>query len=584
MHSGVCIEENDPNAGPRDRMDPKATPPAAPADKWLEWPPMAGLLEIYSLGGCGGFGMNATLFVADGRGLLVDFGIGFPRTPLPGVSLTVPDASSIARRVPDLAAVVISHAHDDHAAGLPYLPPAWERAPVYGPGFALASAADRLDDTGTPRPRMVPVPLGGSVPLGPFEVTFIPVTHSVPDAAMLAIRTPQGLVVHTADFKLDPAPLRPPLTDTDRLRRLGDAGVRVLLVDSTGARRPGRTGSESGVAPHLDATIGAAEGQVVVSTFASHLHRIQAAVAAAHRHGRKAALLGQRMTRTVRHGTDLGLLDAPSGVIVPPEELNDEPPRRRMWLAGGCQGEPQSSLARLSSESDTRAEVGRGDTIVFSSSTVPGNEMPVARMIDRFLRLGASVITTEHVPGLHVSGHGSRDEIAEVIALLRPEIVVPVHGDRAHLEANAALAEAADPAPRQVVLVEKGDRLEIGGYGATVAERLEIYTNYLDDAGTVLSPAVLRERQQISASGIAVVQARRSPGGRVLGDAVRVEALGIPAWDSIAPQAERAARELLAGAPAWTPVADLEAELARRVGNLLRRGSRYRPRVIVMLD
>lgn len=545
---------------------------------------MGTTLEVYSLGGCGGFGMNAALVVCERRGLLLDFGIGFPRTPLPGVSLTVADATPVAERVPDLAGIVLTHGHDDHAAGLPYLPRAWSGAPVYGPGLALAAAADRLDDARVPRPRMLPVPLGNAATIGPFKVTFVPVTHSIPDAAMLVVETPAGTVVHSGDFKLDLDPVRPPHTDLDQLAAFGRRGVRLLLLDSTGSLRPGRTGSESSVVAPLEAAVAAATGQVVVSTFASHLHRIQTALGAAQKSGRKAALLGQRMTRTVRHGLDLNLFDAPPGVLVSPEALADERPERRMWLAGGCQGEPQSSLARLSTESDSRAEVGRGDTVILSASTVPGNEMPVARMIDRFLRFGAVVRHAGQEPEMHVSGHGSRDEIVQLLRVLQPDIVVPVHGDRAHLEAAAALAENAEPPPRQVLLVEKGDRLEIGTFGATVAERLTVYTNYLDDAGLVVPPGVLRERQQLASTGVALVLVRRGDDGAVAEDALRLEALGIPGWDAIAPEARRAVGDALRTSPSYTPVAELELELARRVGNLLRRGGRYRPRVVVFLD
>lgn len=545
---------------------------------------MAGLLEIYSLGGCGGFGMNAALYVAEGRGLLVDFGIGFPRMALPGAALTVPDAAPLAERIPDLAGVVLTHAHDDHCAGLPYLPERWSRAPVYGPGLALATAADRLDDAERPRPRMHGCEPGETVPLGPFRVTFVAMTHSVPDTALLAIDTPAGLVVHSGDFKFDAAPWKGPPVDRTALAALRARGVRLMLVDSTGARREGRTESESVVAPRLHDAVRDATGQVFVSTFASHLHRIEGALAAARATGRKAALLGQRMQRTVRHGIDLGLFDAPAGLLVAPEDLAGEPPGRRLWLAGGCQGEPQSSLSRLSSGTDVRAEVERGDTVVVSASTVPGNEMPVGRMIDRFLRLGAAVRTPADDPRLHVSGHGSRGEIAELLALCAPQVVVPMHGDRAHLEAAAALAEAVDPAPQQVLIMEKGDRIELTSAGARMAERLEIHTTYLDDAGLPLAPGVLRERQQIASTGMAVVRVNRPAHGALGLEQVRIEGLGIPGWETIAPQAAQAALDALRRAPAWTPIADLEADLARRVGNLLRRGNRYRPRVLVFLD
>ena len=545
---------------------------------------MGAKLDLYTLGGCGGFGMNATILAVGGDAILVDFGAGFPREPLPGAALVVPDGAALVERFPRLAAIALTHAHDDHCAALSYLPPAWRSAPVYGPAFALASAADRLDDNHVPRPRMIPVAAGERVELGPFGVTFVPATHSVPDSALLAIETPVGLVVHSGDFKLDPAPRKGPPAPREQLAELGRRGVRLLLVDSTGALRPGRTAAESSVAPALARAIEGAEGQVFVSTFASHVHRIEAAIEGAAAAGRKVALLGQRMTRSTRHALDLGQFDAPAGTLVSPEELQDERPEGRVWLAGGCQGEKNSTFSRLSMETDQRAEVMRGDTVVLSSSIVPGNEMPVSRMIDRFLRLGAAVLGAGEHPELHASGHGSRDELAELVALTQPEVVVPVHGDRAHLEAMAALAEAADPAPRQVLIIEKGDHLELGGFGAAVVERLEVHTLYLDDAGLVLSPQVMRERQAIAAAGVALVHVRRTPGGRVPDDAVRIEGFGVPGWETIGPEAADAALRAVRLAPPWTPVGELEADIARRVGNLLRRGGRVRPRVVVVLD
>lgn len=541
-------------------------------------------VELFSLGGCGGFGMNAALLVMNSQALLLDFGIGFPRVPLPGAALTVPDAGPLSRRFPDLAGVVLTHAHDDHCGGLAYLPDLWSRAPVYGPGLALAFASDRMDDLGIPRPRFCPVTLGETVSIGPFNVTFIPTTHSVPDTAILAIETPQGFVVHSSDFKFDPTPVSGPLTDEAALAQLGRKGVRMLLVDSTGARREGRTGSESSVREALSRAINGARRQVFVSSFASHIHRIQTALSIAQASGRQAALLGKRMTRAIRHGLDLGLFDAPAGVLVPPDRLASVPPERRLWLAGGCQGEPQSALGRLSSENDTRAEVQRGDRVILSSSTIPGNEMPVSRLVDRLLRLGAEVLAIQDDPGLHVSGHGSRGDILHLLDLLRPEIVVPIHGDRLHMEACAELAGGAPQPPRQVLLIEKGDHLELHTEGAAVTERLELFTLYLDESGIALTPDVLGERQQLAQSGVAVLRIRLQPGAPKKVESIDLDCLGIPHWQPLAQEAIRTAQDALQSSAPWMSVVDIKDELARRVGNVLKRENRFRPPVLVFLE
>ncbi len=545
---------------------------------------MASALEVHSIGGCGGFGMNATLFAAGGRALLVDFGVGFPRAPLPGVSLTVPDADPLARRFPELAAIVLTHAHDDHCAGLPHLPAPWRESPVYGPPLALAAATDRLQDAGRNLPPRFPVALGQVVDIPPFSVTFLAATHSVPDNAMLAIDTPAGLVVHTADFKLDPRPVAGPLTDLDGLAKLGRRGVRLLLMDSTGARRDGRTGAESSVTPHLQAAVAEAAGQVVVSTFATHLHRIQTTLGCARAASRRAALLGPRMTRMVNHGLDLGLMDAPAGVLAAADALADEPPARRVWLAGGCQGEVDSALSRLSRGAEPKARIGEGDVVIVSASVVPGNEALVSQLLDRFLRLGAEVHHAGDEPGLHVSGHASRDELVQLIQLLAPEALVPIHGDLLHLTAAAALARGLPHPPRQTVILLQGDGLVLDAGGARRLERTPVETLRVDETGLLVPPEVVRERRRLAAAGFVLLRLPRRARSGDAREAVRLEHGGVAGWDDVAGAVLRLAREHLDAAPPDAPLDALEAEVARRIAAFLRRGRRHRPSVQVVID
>lgn len=544
-------------------------------------------LRIVTLGGCGGFGLNATLFVYGDDAVLVDFGIGFPRGAPTGISQLVPDAGPLLDRIPRLRGVILTHGHDDHAAALPYLPDPWRQAPVYGPPFALMNAAERFREAPVKPPEFRPIHSGDSLHLGKLGATFIEVTHSVPQSLLLALNTPQGMVVHTGDFKFDPRPVRGPVTDFSALERLGRGGIRLLLMDSTGARRPGRTGSESSVAVPLETTIRNATGQIVVSTFASHLHRLQTLCSIAQRTERKIALLGLRMNRTIRHGLDLGLFDAPAGVIVSAEDLLREKPEHRLWLAGGCQGERESALNRLSIGADSRAVIERGDTVIVSASIIPGCEVQVGQMLDRFLRLGVRVVHAADEPPLHVSGHASRDELLEMLAFLRPERFIPIHGDLMHLEANLSLARSSQHAPRATHLIEMGDILHVTGSGAEVVERLDLNPRLLDEGGGVLSSEVVRDRYRLGNFGAAFAHVKLSGTRKSPRATVRMSLIGLPPWEGppgFIEELERTACETAAEWPPWAGTADLEQELSTRFGNLLRRGQRRRPRVVVFLE
>ena len=303
---------------------------------------------------------------------------------------------------------------------------------------------------------------GVRLDLGRFAATLIHVTHSVPETRVVALDTPAGLVVHLSDFKLDPTPVQGPPSDLSALAALGQRGVKLVLFDSTGALREGRTASERSVVGPLESLIRESDGQVVVSTFASHLHRIQSLCGIATRAGRQPVPMGLRMTRTLRHGIDRGLFDAPAGLLRDRDELPRIPERRRLVIAGGCQGERDSSLNRISLDNEPRLTLGHRDLVVISASIIPGCEVNVGRMADRFLRRGVSVVHAAELRDLHVSGHAGREEIGEVLALLRPEVAVPIHGDRTHLEAAARLAEQLAEPPRQVEVIERGDGLRLG--------------------------------------------------------------------------------------------------------------------------
>ena len=544
---------------------------------------MNGTLEILSVGGSGGFGQNATLLIWRREGLLIDFGIGFPRGFPVGAARVVPDAEPLLSRCETLAGIVLTHAHDDHAAGLAWLPEAWRRAPVYGSGWTLAAARDRYEQiTGR---RLAGEAIDGEqrVECGPFAFHLLPVTHSAPESRAVLVRTPVGTVVHSGDFKLDPRPWKGLPTDFEVFRRLTGGKVRLLMVDSTGARRRGRSRSESDVRPALEEQILAAPAQVVVSTFASHLHRREAVLEVARIAGRRVAPLGQRMNEVLRRAVDEGRCVPPRGLLTGVVELAAQPPEQRLYLAGGCQGEPGSSLYRLSQGTFPGVAVGADDLLLLSSSTIPGSEVQISALEDRFLRLGCRVVGSQDDPRLHASGHGNREEIAEFISRIRPEILMPVHGDRVHLERCAEVGRSLGCGVRQVEILERGESLLLDAERAWRGPSVELAPRVLDDAGLHLARDLIRDRRRLGKAGVVVV--RVSWDGNSKEASIRSEALGIPDWEGDAGRAERVeamVRTLLEGAR--HPDEGLEQLVARRVSRLLRSSRRVRPQVVVILD
>jgi ribonuclease J len=542
---------------------------------------MASSVEIVSLGGCGGFGMNATLFASGDEAVLVDFGIGFPRDVLPGAARLVPDPSPLADRWPRLNGIVLTHAHDDHAGAVGYLPDGWAEAPIYGRRLTLAVAEERWREVRRGRPDLREMQPGAPIDLDPFTVTPIHVTHSVPESCALRIDGPQGTIVHSGDFKLDRAPWQGPTTDLDALRRAAGDGVRLLMIDSTGAVVEGPSRSEVSAAEALEDLVSQASGQVVVATFSTQLDRIDALCRIAQRCGRRVALIGRRLQAMARHGIDLGYLRPAPGLLVGPAGLESAPPAGRLVLASGCQGEPESALGRLSLGMHRDLEVGEGDVVALAARTIPGNEVPVSRLVDRFLRLGAEVLTTSERPGIHASGHGTREDLAELIDVTRPEAVVPIHGDRRHLVRCAGLAADRPHPPREIEIVERGEWLHLETDGLRRGAMIDLFPRVLDDAGRSVDFESMRQRRRAAAAGAAVVLVRRAPGRGA--PRVALEGIGL-AVDPQAVQPEIVAevRKLLDGPG---DDAELEEAIARKVGRRLAGGrSAPRPLVRVVLE
>lgn len=539
---------------------------------------MPSTVDIVSLGGCGGFGMNATLFVAGDDALLVDFGLGFPRDVLPGAARVVPDPAPLVERWPRLSGIVLTHAHDDHVGGIGYLPEPWSEAPIHGRPLTLAVAEERWRGARRGRPDMQTLAPGRTLSLGAFGVTPIHVTHSVPESAALRIDTPAGTILHSGDVKLDPTPRFGPVTDLEAIERAGREGVRLMLLDSTGAVVEGSARPERRAAETLEAVVGGAEGQVVVATFSTHLERIDALCEIGQRTGRRVALVGRRLQAMARHGIDRGYLRPAPGVLVGPAGLEEAPPRGRLVVASGCQGEPESALGRLSTGSHPHLEVGPEDLIVLAARTIPGNEVAVSRLVDRFLRRGARVLTPDEEPELHASGHGPREDLARLIDLARPEVLVPIHGDRRHLVRAAELARQRQHPPRAIEIVERGEWLRLGRQGLTRGEITDLPPKLIDDAGRTIPFDTMRDRRRAAMAGAALVHVVRRARGR---SEVRLEGAGLSVDPgAIEPEIAAEVRKLLPKDGARIDRGELRETIARRVARRLA-GGRSAPRPLV---
>jgi ribonuclease J len=476
-------------------------------------------LVFAPLGGLGEIGMNCALYgygPANARQwLMVDLGVAFAGDDLPGVDLIMPDLSFIEKAKKNLVGIVITHAHEDHIGALAELWPELG-APVYMTRFAAGLAeARRLGEPGAPKIPLKVVAQGEKVAIGPFGVEFIGVAHSIPESTALAIRTPLGLVVHTADWKVDPSPIIGAPTDEARLKALGDEGVLALVCDSTNVLREGESPSERDVAKTLTWLIGEAKGRVVVTTFASNVARLRSAAEAGFAVGRQVCILGRAIERVVAVARDCGMLDG-----VPPllgMDAFDRLPRDKILaLATGSQGEPRAALARMAADEHPTAELSAGDTVIFSSRTIPGNEKAVGKIINAFVTAGVEVIT-DRTALVHVSGHPRRAEMAKMYAWVRPKIAVPAHGEPLHLTEHAAFAKAQGVP--QVLRAFDGDLIRLAPGDVSTMGRVASGRRLKD--GAILLPAdqeSVGQRRRLAFAGVVSVALALTPKGEMAGD------------------------------------------------------------------
>src|SRR3954464_15633094 len=417
-------------------------------------PPLPdGGLRVIALGGLGEIGRNMTVFEHAGKLLIVDIGVLFPEEHQPGVDVILPDFTAIRDRLDDVVAIVLTHGHEDHIGGVPYLLRERADIPLVGSKLTLAFIEAKLKEHKI-RPKTVEVAEGDLVEFGPFDLEFLAVNHSIPDALAVAIRTAAGLVLHTGDFKMDQLPLDGRLTDLRAFARLGDEGVDLLLADSTNAEVPGFTTPERDISPVLDRVFAQARKRIIVASFASHVHRVQQVLNTAQKHGRKVAFVGRSMVRNMGVARDLGYLSVPGGLMVDAKALDDLPEDRVVLVCTGSQGEPMSALSRIANR-DHAIRVGEGDTVILASSLIPGNENSVFRVVNGLSRWGATVVHKSNAL-VHVSGHASAGELLYVYNIVRPSNFMPVHGEWRHLRANADLAVATGVAHDRTVLAEDG--------------------------------------------------------------------------------------------------------------------------------
>lgn len=461
-------------------------------------------LDIIPLGGLGEIGLNMLLFRCRGQILGVDCGLMFPEEEHLGVDVIIPDFSYLLEHREEVCGIVLTHGHEDHIGALPYLLARLE-LPIYGTPLTLGLVREKLREFDLEsKADLLPFREGEVLSLGDFTIEPIAVSHSIADGIGLAIDTPAGLFVHSGDFKLDPSPVDGRETDLERFRALGDRGVTALLSDSTNSEQEGTTSSETSLRDTFLTAIGSAEGRVIVATFASHIHRVQQVVDAAAGAGRKVHLNGRSMVAVAGVASRLGYLNLPASVMADARELRALPPERTVLLTTGTQGEPLAALSRIAVNDHRQIRVQPGDRVIISARVIPGHEKAIARTINHLFQRGAEVLYNR-VAAVHVSGHGAREELAELIRAVRPRTFIPIHGEYRHLAHHARIAEEVHPEGK-VLLAQDGDLLRFGEGRGKICGTVSTGRVLVDGTGYGnIDDAVLKDRRRLARDGILLV-------------------------------------------------------------------------------
>lgn len=541
-----------------------------------------GVVRILPVGGLGEIGRNMAVFELDSSVLVLDCGVLFPEESQPGVDLILPDFSPVADRLQAIAAIVLTHGHEDHIGAVPYLLRLRPDIPVYGSKLTLAFLQAKLTEHRI-KATLREVTDGEHVSVGPFGLEFLAVNHSIPDAMAVAIRTSAGTILHTGDFKVDQLPLDGRVTDLNGFARLGDEGVDILMVDSTNAEVPGFIPSERDIIPVLDTVFAKAQGRVIVASFASHVHRIQQIINMAVAHRRKVAFVGRSMVRNMHIARDLGYLSIPAGTLVSADDLKDLPDNKAVLICTGSQGEPMAVLSRIANR-DHAISVGPSDTVVLASSLIPGNETAVNRVINGLTRLGAAVVHKGNAL-VHVSGHASAGELRFVYNIVKPRYVLPVHGEWRHLVANAKVAESVGIEPRRILLIDDGVSVDLDDHRAVVSGYTPVGYVYVDGSSVGdLTEASLKDRRVLGEEGfISIVAVVDTVAGTVVagpeiherGFGEEVLAGGI---DDVTAQVRAVLEQALADG--IEDVHDLQQRMRRVVGKWVNATHRRRPMIV----
>ncbi len=546
-----------------------------------EPPPLTpGTLRVTPLGGLGEIGRNMTVLETEGRLLVIDCGVLFPEDHHPGVDLILPDLSVIEDRLADIEAIVLTHGHEDHIGAVPYLLRMKPDIPLIGSQFTLALVEAKLREHRI-TPYSLTVVEGQRERVGPFDLEFVAVNHSIPDALAIFVRTAAGTLLHTGDFKMDQLPLDGRLTDLRAFAALGEEGVDLLLTDSTNADVPGFTMPERDIAPAIDKVFRHAERRIVVACFSSHVHRVQQVFDAAAKAGRKVAFVGRSMVRNMGIASDLGYLHVPPGVLVDLSAVDKLRDDQIVLVSTGSQGEPMAALSRMAGN-DHKIRVGPGDTVLLASSLIPGNENAVYRVINGLMRLGAKVVHRGNAT-VHTSGHASAGELLYVYNIVKPRNVLPVHGEFRHMYANAELAKATGVPAERVLVAEDGVVVDLVDGVASIVGSVPCGYVYVDGSSVgETTEALLKDRRILRDEGfitcIAVVDASAGK----LATSPEIMARGFVGDDavfqSVLPKVEQALNDALAGGV--TDSYQLQQIIRRTVGSWVGGKIRRRPMII----
>ncbi|GAA1664036.1 ribonuclease J [Citricoccus zhacaiensis] len=540
-----------------------------------------GTCRIVPLGGLGEVGRNMTVFELDGKILIVDCGVLFPEEHQPGVDLILPDFSYIEDRLDDVVGVVLTHGHEDHIGAVPYLLRLKADIPLIGSTLTLALIEAKLEEHRI-RPLTLTVTEGDTEHLGPFECEFVAVNHSIPDALAVAIKTQAGTILHTGDFKMDQLPLDGRITDLRAFARLGEDGVDLFLTDSTNAEVPGFTTTEKEIGSVLEGLMARASQRVIVASFASHVHRIQQVLDAAHQHGRKVCFVGRSMVRNMGIAAKLGYLKVPEGILVDLKQVDQLPDDRVVLMCTGSQGEPMAALSRMAN-GDHRIQLNAGDLVILASSLIPGNETSVFRVVNGLMKLGAEVVH-KGMAQVHVSGHASQGELLYCYNIVKPTHVMPVHGETRHLIANGKIAESTGVPREKVLLTEDGSVVDLMDGVARVTGQVECGFVYVDGSSIgEITDADLKDRQVLGEEGfISIISVVNRQTGTIV-SGPDIHARGVAEDDSVFDEVKlkiaRALEEAVQSNADHT-THQLQQVVRRVIGTWVNRKLRRRPMIV----